>query len=155
MPDDQTLRAASLEVKDAFGDNVYVFAPSDSRYFFGEEILLFAAGTILTAFFKGLTASLQGEIEAWGRSTGNWIAARIKMRTSTTAGLAATEPTEDPELLAAVKEAREALVSSTSANDALREARVALEQLLYERGVTATEAERIARQVSSAATSAL
>lgn len=127
------------------GSEVYVLAPDDGRYFLGEAAMVGVAAVLVSAFLRGLSAGAESKLEAWGRSCGEWLTARVAALARDAAGTDAQE-----ELASEARDAAE------SGAEEYREAVVlVLEQVLAARGMTQTEATETAAKVAVAADAVL
>jgi hypothetical protein len=129
MNDDALIRSTQ-EVRDRLGAEVYVLLPATRRYFLGEALMIGIAGTMLTAFLKGLSAAAEGRVEAWGERVGTWLLDRIA---------AVVDRGEKP--------AAELAVAAVAAKDGQTDddevVAVLLTKALLDNGMSATDAAKV------------
>lgn len=78
MGDDELLQAGR-EVGADLGDEVYVLVRSDQEHVLGVDDALVIIGTMLLgAYLKGVSASVTGRMEKYGKDTGSWLMDRIE-----------------------------------------------------------------------------
>ena len=145
--------AASGEVQDAgrrvaapVGDEIYLLLPDDGpQYFLAEGALIGIGGVLLGAFLRGVTASAEKRVEAWGKQVGDWLLRKIEKVVTD----------EDPATTGSA-EAEEALADAGPSGvmideSSRREVAQVMVVVLTGRGVSAQRAEAaVAEAVSQA-----
>ncbi len=137
---DEPAKDALEELSRSLGEEIYVLAPDDSRYFLGEAVLVGVAGTLVAAFLRGLTARAEDRLEAWGRQCGDWLAERVG------------EVVRSHRADAGESELQQATLAVASVKaEAGAEVELALRGVFQEQGMTLTEAKDTASRVAAAA----
>jgi hypothetical protein len=144
-----TADQAVARVRDVLYENdedLYVYQPPGEDHFIGEAVVIGAAGVFLGAFFKGIQASAEKRMEAWGESVGTWVFDRIQALFRRGNGEASTREAKQ---IAA--EARRAVASSAGAltPDQLAQVEARLRTALAEQGIPDYRAADIARAVAA------
>jgi hypothetical protein len=131
------------------GSDLYVFLPDEQRYFLGEATLAALAGLLLKRFIEGIAKSKLGDaLEAWGKTTGDWLAQRFSAIVKQTEG---RDETPDRKEVVSDIESNLALVrSDSSLRAASSDIRDRLVTIMVERGLTRRSAERAASAVEDA-----
>lgn len=136
------LLSASSVVRRSYRDeDAYVLLPeSDERHFLAETLLIGIGGALVSAFLRGLSASVEGAAEQWGRDLGTWIIERTKSLVEA----------DDPVLTVMTDDLRPALARSAELatdSDDERRSKDFLEKALIGCGMT----KRVAQAAAAAA----
>ncbi|MBL7258510.1 hypothetical protein [Paractinoplanes lichenicola] len=127
--------AALGRMREEVGEDLYVFAPQEQRFFLAEGALVLLGGLLLERFVQGLGASKLGDgLQAWGNATGDWIATRFAAALGRNAA-----PSEEQPIPAEMRSLE--TVDLGAAEDVEKE----LAEVLVRRGMTRAKAGRVAR----------
>jgi hypothetical protein len=149
MPDIVNMMVAVDGIKTFVGTDIYVFArPGQQKKFLGEAFAVAAAGTLLTAFLRGLTKSFEGQFEEWGKQVGDWLKGKLGDIFESEEGAVAS-PSSNPELQEEVKRATGYVKNADSAKT-IRYAdntQAKLAEVLQKQGLTEKKARLIAEGI--------
>lgn len=129
------------DLAESLSSEVYVLAPDDSKYFFGEVALAGVATVLVGAFVKGLIAGVGGQIESWGKSCGAWLATKVGAIARSGKG----DTADEVQLKADLK------ALPGDASDYRAAVLAVLGHVLHQKGMTQQEATNTADRVASAA----
>lgn len=142
------LPPAVEKIRKVAGNDIYVFAPPDKRHFLEEATLVAAAGALLTAFFRGLTKSFEGQFEAWGKEVGDWLKGKLGDIFASKKG-AVVPPSSNPELEDERKRAAGYVKNADSAKTIIfaDDVEAKLVEVLQKKGLTEKKARKIAEGI--------
>ncbi|MCF2527061.1 hypothetical protein [Yinghuangia soli] len=164
---------AVASVREEVGEDLYVFAPPEEKFFFAEGAILFVSGLVVSRFLDGLAKSRLGtDFEGWGKGAGDWIAGRFAALTRSSgsapapvaagaAGAAGAGSDADADEQSAAlqgdiaEQAETVLASGPPDAGEVETVRAMLEREFVARGMTRAAAARAADAAAEAATSAL
>lgn len=129
------------------GEEVYVLAPDDRKYFLGEAVMIGIGGVLASAFLKGLVASTEAQFEEWGKKCGTWISDKVETLVRARDGAPGQE-----ELARVVDQLPD---RADAAPRPVAEVQSTFQRVLEERGMTRSEAAATAALVAQAALAVL